>query len=63
VKLRNNQSLLRNFTPKCSSPATGPLPSGKQLQQEYNVGRDTVLHAVESPPWWGTGLHRARRGT
>ena len=26
---------------------TGPLPSVKALQQEYGVGRDTVLHALE----------------
>ncbi len=26
---------------------TGPLPSVKQLQQEHNVGRDTVLRALE----------------
>ena len=25
---------------------TGPLPSVKQLQQEYGVGRDTVLRAI-----------------
>ena len=25
---------------------TGPLPSVKALQQEYGVGRDTVLHAL-----------------
>ena len=25
----------------------GPLPSVKQLQQEHDVGRDTVLHAIE----------------
>ena len=24
----------------------GPLPSVKALQQEYGVGRDTVLHAL-----------------
>ena len=26
---------------------TGPLPSVKQLQQEYGVGRDTVLRAID----------------
>jgi DNA-binding GntR family transcriptional regulator len=26
---------------------TGPLPSVKALQQEYGVGRDTVLHALQ----------------
>jgi GntR family transcriptional regulator len=26
---------------------TGPMPSVKQLQQEYGVGRDTVLRAVD----------------
>ncbi len=26
---------------------TGPLPSVKVLQQEYGVGRDTVLRAVQ----------------
>jgi GntR family transcriptional regulator len=25
---------------------TGPLPSVKAVQQEYGVGRDTVLHAL-----------------
>ena len=25
---------------------TGPLPSVKALQQDYSVGRDTVLHAL-----------------
>jgi DNA-binding GntR family transcriptional regulator len=27
--------------------ATGPLPSVKALQQQYGVGRDTVLHAMQ----------------
>ena len=27
--------------------ATGPLPSVKALQQQYGVGRDTVLHALQ----------------
>jgi DNA-binding GntR family transcriptional regulator len=26
---------------------SGPLPSVKVLQQEYGVGRDTVLHAIQ----------------
>ena len=26
---------------------SGPLPSVKALQQEYGVGRDTVLHALQ----------------
>lgn len=26
---------------------TGPLPSVKALQQEYGVGRDTVLHTMQ----------------
>jgi DNA-binding GntR family transcriptional regulator len=25
----------------------GPLPSVKTLQQEYGIGRDTVLHALQ----------------
>ncbi len=25
---------------------TGPLPSVKALQQDYGIGRDTVLHAL-----------------
>jgi GntR family transcriptional regulator len=25
----------------------GPMPSGKHLEQEYDVGRDTVLRAIE----------------
>ena len=27
--------------------APGPLPSVKALQQDYGVGRDTVLHALQ----------------
>jgi DNA-binding GntR family transcriptional regulator len=27
--------------------ARGPLPSVKALQQDYGVGRDTVLHALQ----------------
>jgi len=27
--------------------AHGPLPSVKQLQQEHDVGRDTVLRAID----------------
>ena len=27
--------------------ARGPLPSVKMLQQDYGVGRDTVLHALQ----------------
>jgi DNA-binding transcriptional regulator YhcF (GntR family) len=43
--------------------AHGPLPSVKQLQQEHDVDRDTVLRAVEilrdeglvfTVPWRGT---------
>ena len=26
---------------------SGPLPSVKAMQQEYGVGRDTVLHALQ----------------
>ena len=26
---------------------SGPLPSVKALQQQYGVGRDTVLHAMQ----------------
>jgi GntR family transcriptional regulator len=26
---------------------SGPLPSVKALQQQYGVGRDTVLHALQ----------------
>ena len=29
------------------SGATGPLPSVKQLQQEHDVGRDTVPRAID----------------
>ena len=28
--------------------ARGPLPSVKALQQDYGVGRDTVLHALRT---------------
>jgi GntR family transcriptional regulator len=42
---------------------TGPLPSVKQLQEEYAVGRDTVLHAVEILRAEGVVFTVPRRGT
>ena len=41
----------------------GPLPSVKQLQQEYDVGRDTVLRAVEILRTEGIVFTVPRRGT
>ena len=42
---------------------SGPLPSVKQLQQEYSVGRDTVLRAVEILRTEGLVFTVPRRGT
>lgn len=42
---------------------TGPLPSVKQLQDEYAVGRDTVLRAVEILRAEGIVFTVPRRGT
>jgi len=42
---------------------TGPLPSVKQLQQEHNVGRDTVLRALELLRAEGLVFTVPRRGT
>lgn len=41
----------------------GPLPSVKQLQQEYGVGRDTVLRAVDILRVEGLVFTVPRRGT
>ena len=41
----------------------GPLPSVKQLQQEYGVGRDTALRAVEILRTEGLVFTVHRRGT
>lgn len=41
----------------------GPLPSVKQLQEEYGVGRDTVLHAIEILRTQGLVFTVPRRGT
>jgi GntR family transcriptional regulator/MocR family aminotransferase len=41
----------------------GPLPSGKQLEGEYQVGRDTVLRAVDIPRQEGLVFTVKRRGT
>ena len=43
--------------------AHGPLPSVKQLQQEHDVGRDTVLRAVEILRDEGLVFTVPRRGT
>lgn len=42
---------------------SGPLPSVKQLQQEYGVGRDTALRAVEILRAEGLVFTVPRRGT
>jgi DNA-binding GntR family transcriptional regulator len=41
----------------------GPLPSVKQLQQEYGVGRDTVLRAIDILRSEGLVFTVPRRGT
>jgi GntR family transcriptional regulator len=41
----------------------GPLPSVKALQETYDVGRDTVLRAVEALRSEGLVFTVARRGT
>ena len=38
----------------------GPLPSVKQLQQEYGVGRDTVLRAIDILREEGRSSYRAQ---
>jgi DNA-binding GntR family transcriptional regulator len=42
---------------------TGPLPSVKQLQQEYGVGRDTVLRAIDILRTEGLVFTVPRRGS
>jgi DNA-binding GntR family transcriptional regulator len=42
---------------------TGPLPSVKQLQQEHDVGRDTVLRALDLLREEGLVFTVPRRGT
>jgi DNA-binding GntR family transcriptional regulator len=42
---------------------TGPLPSVKALQQEYGVGRDTVLHALQLLRDAGLIFTVAKRGS
>lgn len=41
----------------------GPIPSGKHLEQEYGVGRDTVLRAVQILRDDGLVFTVKRRGT
>ena len=41
----------------------GPLPSVKQLQQEQDVGRDTVLRAIDILRSEGLVFTVPRRGT
>jgi DNA-binding GntR family transcriptional regulator len=41
----------------------GPLPSVKQLQQEHDVGRDTVLRAIDILRTEGLVFTVLRRGT
>jgi DNA-binding GntR family transcriptional regulator len=42
---------------------TGPLPSVKALQQEYETGRDTVLRAIEQLRKQGLVFTIPKRGT
>jgi GntR family transcriptional regulator len=42
---------------------SGPLPSVKQLQQEYGVGRDTVLRTIDILREEGLVFTVPRRGT
>ena len=42
---------------------SGPLPSVKQLQQEYGVGRDTVLRAIDILREEGLVFTVPRRGS
>jgi DNA-binding GntR family transcriptional regulator len=42
---------------------TGPLPAVKQLQEEYGVGRDTVLRAIDILRGEGMVFTVPRRGT
>ena len=41
----------------------GPLPSVKALQQQYSVGRDTVLHALQLLRDAGLIFTVAKRGS
>jgi len=41
---------------------SGPLPSVKQLQQEHDVGRDTVLRAIDIVRTEGLVFTVPRRG-
>ncbi len=49
--------------PPVASGALGSLPSVKQLQQEHDVGRDTVLRAIELLRGEGLVFTISRRGT
>ena len=42
---------------------TGPRPSVKALQQDYGVGRDTVLHAMQLLRESGLIFTVAKRGS
>jgi GntR family transcriptional regulator/MocR family aminotransferase len=42
---------------------SGPLPSVKAMQQEYGVGRDTVLHALRLLREAGLIFTVAKRGS
>jgi DNA-binding GntR family transcriptional regulator len=42
---------------------SGPLPSVKSLQEEYGVGRDTVLHAIQLLRDAGLVFTVAKRGS
>lgn len=43
--------------------SSGPLPSGPTLEQEYGVGRDTVLRAISILRDEGLVFTVKRRGT
>jgi DNA-binding GntR family transcriptional regulator len=42
---------------------TGPLPSVKALQQQYGIGRDTVLHTLQLLRDAGLIITVAKRGS
>jgi DNA-binding GntR family transcriptional regulator len=48
---------------KAGEWSTGPLPSGPALEQEYQVGRDTVLRAIKMLRDEGLVFTVKRRGT
>ena len=55
-------AILRSRIAQCDL-RNGPLPSVKQLQQEHDVGRDTVLRAIDILRSEGLVFTVPRRGT